>query len=50
MAKIDEHRFGKSAIDEWNGRSGRRAPTKHFALLMIGLVTLLFLLYLPIVW
>jgi hypothetical protein len=45
-----EHRFRESAIDELNKRLGRRVPTKDFALLMIGLVILLVLLYVQIVW
>jgi hypothetical protein len=45
-----EHRFSESAIDELNERLGRRVPTKDFALLMIGLVILLVLLYVQIVW
>jgi hypothetical protein len=50
MAKT-EHRFGESAIDGLNGhRSGRRVSAKDFALLMIGLVILLVLLYVQIVW
>lgn len=45
------YRFGKSAIDELNGRPrARRVPTKDFALLMAGLIALLVLLYVQIVW
>jgi hypothetical protein len=46
-----QHRFGKPAIDELNGcRPARRLPANDFALLMIGLITLLVLLYVQIAW
>ncbi len=45
------YRFGASVTDELNGYpSTQRLPTKQFALLMVGLAVLLFLLYAQIVW
>jgi hypothetical protein len=45
------YRFSASAIDELNSHPRTaRVPTKYFALLMVGLTTLLLLLYLQIVW
>jgi hypothetical protein len=45
------HRFSASEIDELNRHPGdQRLPARQFALLMVGLVGLLLLLYLQIVW
>jgi hypothetical protein len=45
------YRFSALAIDELNSHPRTpRVPTKHFALLMVGLTALLLLLYLQIVW
>jgi hypothetical protein len=44
-------RFGRTAIDEWNGlRRPPREPTKNFVLLMASLLILLLLLYAIIIW
>jgi hypothetical protein len=44
-------RFGESGGDELNGhRWARGESIKNFALLMIGLIILLVLLYVQIVW
>ena len=44
------YRFSASANDELSHPRTPRVPTKHFALLMVGLTALLLLLYLQIVW
>jgi hypothetical protein len=43
------YRFSKAAIDEMNKQS-QPETKKEFALLMIGLATLLALLYAQIIW
>jgi hypothetical protein len=43
--------FSSSAIDELNKQPGtRRLPARQFALLIVGLIALVLLLYVQIIW